>query len=160
MLTSSTPATGIMPKISPITDAKNPKSTTEFDKSLGARLRFVRKLRGLTQTDLARICGLTFQQIQKYESGANRLPISRMMLISGKLDMSPSFFIGDEERKPDPMMQALYDRADIVALVPKLLKARRSVVAALSAVADELSEVKIEREVDADADAKDHRDGQ
>jgi transcriptional regulator with XRE-family HTH domain len=46
---------------------------TEFDKRLGALIRSYRQLRGLSQTALGNHIGLTFQQIQKYEQGLNRV---------------------------------------------------------------------------------------
>ncbi len=48
--------------------------------------------RGITQADLAKAVGLTFQQIQKYESGANQLVSSRMYEIADALDVPVAFF--------------------------------------------------------------------
>lgn len=46
---------------------------TEIDRAIGARLRAVRVARGLSQTQLGEALGLTYQQVQKYEAGKNRL---------------------------------------------------------------------------------------
>lgn len=45
---------------------------------VGARLRALRKMRKLTQTELATALGLSFQQVQKYENGANRISASKL----------------------------------------------------------------------------------
>lgn len=65
------------------------------DVHVGGRLRLRRTLMGLSQTELARAVGLTFQQVQKYESGANRVSASRLYYISEALDVPVSFFFDD-----------------------------------------------------------------
>jgi transcriptional regulator with XRE-family HTH domain len=69
-----------------------PTPTNAVDKFIGARLRMRRKMLGKTQTDLAQALGLTFQQIQKYENGKNRISSSRMFQISDVLGVPPEFF--------------------------------------------------------------------
>lgn len=64
---------------------KNPRSVTEFDKRLGEKLREMRKARGITQQTLAKRLGVTFQQIQKYEFGMNRLCVERLLKIAEAL---------------------------------------------------------------------------
>ena len=54
----------------------------DIDLHLGRRLRRRRRLLGLTQQQLAIAVGIRFQQIQKYESGANRIAASRLWRIS------------------------------------------------------------------------------
>jgi transcriptional regulator with XRE-family HTH domain len=58
----------------------NPKArrTTPVDHHVGARTREARLELDMSQTDLAVACGITFQQIQKYENGANRVSASRL----------------------------------------------------------------------------------
>lgn len=68
-----------------------------IDISVGQRVRAIRELRGLTQTDLAKATGVTFQQIQKYERGTNRVSASRLMLISHALGQPVSAFFEAEE---------------------------------------------------------------
>ena len=59
-----------------------------IDKAIGSRIRMYRKALGLSQADLARELGITFQQVQKYESGANRVAASRLWGISDALGVS------------------------------------------------------------------------
>ena len=66
---------------------KNP-----VDLHIGQRVRHRRWLLGLTQQQLAQSVGIRFQQIQKYESGANRVSASRLWDLSQALDIPVSFF--------------------------------------------------------------------
>ena len=65
---------------------------TDIDLHLGRRLRRRRRLLGLTQQQLALQVGIRFQQIQKYETGMNRISASRLWDISGALGVPVSFF--------------------------------------------------------------------
>jgi transcriptional regulator with XRE-family HTH domain len=56
-----------------------------MDVALGAAVRIRRKTLGISQEALAEQCGISFQQIQKYENGANRISFSRLVMISRAL---------------------------------------------------------------------------
>lgn len=58
--------------------APAPKRTTDRDARIGARIRARRELMSLSQTDLGRALGVSFQQLQKYEAGANRIGAGRL----------------------------------------------------------------------------------
>ncbi len=62
------------------------------DVHVGARLRQRRKLLGMTQTDLGVAIYLTFQQVQKYERGVNRIGASRLLSLTRVLDVSIDYF--------------------------------------------------------------------
>ncbi len=75
-------------------------------------MRQRRELRGMPQKELAKKLGISFQQIQKYESGANRVSASKMWELCGVLSVEPSYFFegldhgkrrgrGASERKQD-----------------------------------------------------------
>lgn len=64
----------------------------EVDKHVGQRIRHRRWLVGITQQQLAEAVGIKFQQIQKYETGTNRVSASRLWDISRVLGVAPSFF--------------------------------------------------------------------
>ncbi len=66
-----------------------------IDVHVGARLRVRRTLLGMSQTMLGEAIGLTFQQVQKYESGANRISASRLLALSRVLDVAIQYFFGD-----------------------------------------------------------------
>ena len=68
---------------------KKPNST---DCYVGARVRMRRMMLGMTQQKLGDALGLTFQQVQKYEKGANRISASRLQQIAQILQVPESFF--------------------------------------------------------------------
>lgn len=72
------------------------------DVHVGHRLREVRIMRGLTQTQLGERLGISFQQVQKYEKGTNRIGSSRLWDMCGILDVPVSFFFdGLSDEKTD-----------------------------------------------------------
>ncbi len=65
------------------------------DVHVGARLRVRRTLLGMSQTTVGDAIGLTFQQMQKYEKGTNRISASRLFDLSRVLDVPIQFFFDD-----------------------------------------------------------------
>ena len=76
--------------------------THPVDTHVGQRIRHRRKLMGLTQQQLADGVGIRFQQIQKYESGANRVSASRLWDLSLKLKVPVSYFFDGLESSVVP----------------------------------------------------------
>lgn len=68
------------------------KSPNQVDRHIGNRVRARRTMLGMSQEKLADALGLTFQQVQKYEKGVNRIGASRLLQIAGILDVSIEFF--------------------------------------------------------------------
>jgi transcriptional regulator with XRE-family HTH domain len=68
------------------------KAPNPIDRHVGARVRMRRILLGMSQEKLGEALGLTFQQVQKYEKGTNRIGASRLQQISTTLNVPPSFF--------------------------------------------------------------------
>lgn len=66
--------------------------SSDIDVHLGRRLRRRRRLLGLTQQQLAGTVGVRFQQIQKYECGANRMSAARLWQLSEALSVPVSYF--------------------------------------------------------------------
>lgn len=66
-----------------------------IDIHVGSRVRLRRTLLGMSQEKLGEAIGLTFQQVQKYERGANRIGASRLYDLSRVLDVPVSFFFDD-----------------------------------------------------------------
>ncbi len=66
-----------------------------IDIHVGSRVRLRRNLLGMNQTDLSKALGVTFQQVQKYEKGTNRISASRLFNLSHVLDVPISFFFED-----------------------------------------------------------------
>src|SRR3712207_4542560 len=100
-------------------DTNTARKTTAVDHLVGARVRLRRQSLGMSQTELGEKIGVTFQQLQKYETGANRIGASRLVSIAGALGVPITFFF--EELKPagepadenDPVMVALRDRMTV-----------------------------------------------
>lgn len=65
---------------------------TYVDEHIGRRIQLRRNMLGLSQSDLAKSCGVTFQQIQKYECAGNRVSASRLFEIGRVMDTPISFF--------------------------------------------------------------------
>ena len=76
-------------------DRMPPGIPNPVDIHVGSRVRLRRTLLGLSQEKLGEAVGLTFQQIQKYERGANRIGASRLFEFSRILDVPVSFFFDD-----------------------------------------------------------------
>jgi transcriptional regulator with XRE-family HTH domain len=72
--------------------AKSPNPT---DRHVGSRVCMRRKMLSMSQTELADAVGVTFQQIQKYEKGTNRISASRLQQIARVLQVPISFFFED-----------------------------------------------------------------
>jgi transcriptional regulator with XRE-family HTH domain len=92
------------------------------DIHVGRKLKQIRTLRRLSQTDVARKLKLSFQQIQKYEIGSNRVAASRLFELAQILDVSPSFFF-----------EGLHDNKN----TPPHKDAGMEIVHALAAIKDE-----------------------
>lgn len=76
------------------------KSTTERDAEIGRRITLARKAKGLSQTAVGQALGVTFQQVQKYEKGMNRVGGGRLLDIAGLLGCSVSDLVGQEKGAP------------------------------------------------------------
>ena len=68
------------------------KAPNPIDKHVGSRVRMRRMMLGMSQEKLGDALGLTFQQVQKYEKGTNRIGASRLQQISQILQVSVAFF--------------------------------------------------------------------
>ena len=71
------------------------KSPNPIDIHVGSRVRLRRMMLGMSQEKLGEHLGITFQQIQKYEKGTNRIGASRLQAIARVLSVPPAFFFED-----------------------------------------------------------------
>ena len=95
---------------------------TEIDLHLGKRLRRRRRLLGLTQQQLAMHVGIRFQQIQKYECGANRISAARLWQLAEALETPVSYFFDGlaeamERRETPPERSDMYSRKETIDLI-------------------------------------------
>lgn len=75
----------------------NPKAPNEIDVTVGRNVRHVRNMIGMSQETLGEKLGLTFQQVQKYEKGTNRISASKLVAMSQALDCSIAQLFADVE---------------------------------------------------------------
>ena len=80
--------------------AEKENKPSPIDVHVGSRIRLRRTLLGMSQERLGEALGLTFQQVQKYERGVNRVGASRLFDLSRVLDVPISFFFDD---MPEPL---------------------------------------------------------
>jgi transcriptional regulator with XRE-family HTH domain len=80
----------------------NKKQPNPIDIHVGSRVRLRRMMLGMSQEKLGEQLGITFQQIQKYEKGTNRIGASRLQHIARVLTVPVSFFFEDAPAAPAP----------------------------------------------------------
>ena len=87
-------------------DTINARSSGKYDVELGKRIRLRRVELGISQSDLAEKLGVSFQQVQKYEKGVNRVGASRLQQVATTLDVPVTFFFdGDgKSREVDSLL--------------------------------------------------------
>ena len=79
----------------PVLGSERESRPSPIDVHVGTRIRLRRTLLGMSQERLGEALGLTFQQVQKYERGVNRVGASRLFDLSRVLDVPISFFFDD-----------------------------------------------------------------
>jgi transcriptional regulator with XRE-family HTH domain len=96
---------------------------TDIDLHLGKRLRRRRRLLGMTQQQLAMQVGIRFQQIQKYECGANRISASRLWQLSEALETPVSYFydglseVLEQQSAPRQERSDMFSRKETLDLI-------------------------------------------
>jgi transcriptional regulator with XRE-family HTH domain len=112
----------------------DPRAPDTWDVHVGRRLREGRRLRGLTQAALAEAVDVSFQQVQKYENGRNRISASKLVRFAKALKVAPAWFYEGEggltgtNEDEGPRLEGL-SRADLavardIARLPPELRRR------------------------------------
>ena len=87
----------------------------DIDFHLGKRMRRRRRLLGLTQQQLAEACGVRFQQIQKYECGANRVSAARLWRLARALEVPVGYFFeGLDDAMDAPIARTSDESVDLI----------------------------------------------
>ena len=114
-----------------------PKGPNPVDVLVGSRIRLLRKRRKMSQAELGKALGVTFQQVQKYENGKNRVGASRLQMISTALNVPVAQFFSDEAKPAKKGMafdpQALRFAEAFIKITDKGL--RRSMIEMVEAMA-------------------------
>lgn len=95
---------------------KNVRTPDIVDVYIGANIRKIRLLKDMTQSDLAKQIGVRFQQVQKYETGQNRVGGSRLLQISEALEVSVARLFGKYAEQESDFMKQI-DEKRILKLV-------------------------------------------
>ena len=124
------------------------KSTTSHDIEVGQRIRARRMAQGMSQTELSNLLGVTFQQVQKYEKGVNRVGAGRLTKIAAALRVPVSELLGDDGTGRNNRRDVDEARSPLKLITPpgalKLLRAyariddrdqRRNIVALIERIA-------------------------
>lgn len=128
------------------------KQANPVDAHVGHRVRLRRMLIGMSQERLGELLGLTFQQVQKYEKGINRIGAGRLFEVAGILGVPVSFFYEDadangqtsglvEGEEPPPVMEFLASgeglQLSLAFMRIKDVKVRRRILDLVRSLADE-----------------------
>jgi transcriptional regulator with XRE-family HTH domain len=113
----------------------------QIDIDVGARIMLRRRVLGISQVELAKQVGVTFQQIQKYEKGMNRISSSRMQMIAAALQISPSSFFqedGVQESGGTPLAGMSKDTVELARAFGKIEnpKTRKTIIALVEGLSD------------------------
>jgi transcriptional regulator with XRE-family HTH domain len=110
------------------------RSPMPVDAVVGQNIRTTRLAAGMSQGELGKACGITFQQIQKYENGSNRVGSSRLMQIAEALKVPPATLLPSSQKHAVTSKQRapaiLQDRIgmEIVKAWDKLSRGQRMVI--------------------------------
>lgn len=130
------------------------RAANAIDRKLGQRVRTRRLEIGMSQERLAELLGVTFQQVQKYEKGINRIAASRLYDISSALDMPVSRFFEGLTGRAGGVAEPSKDYIDDALATPegsqlmslfasiKSVKVRRRVIELVRALVEESSDAK------------------
>jgi transcriptional regulator with XRE-family HTH domain len=128
------------------------KQANPVDAHVGHRVRLRRMLIGMSQERLGELLGLTFQQVQKYEKGINRIGAGRLFEVAGILGVPVSFFYEDadsvpqgaafaEGNEPPPVMEFLASgeglQLSLAFMRIKDIKVRRRILDLVRSLAEE-----------------------
>jgi transcriptional regulator with XRE-family HTH domain len=126
------------------------KSPNPVDVHVGARVKLRRTMLGMSQTVLGEQLGITFQQIQKYEKGTNRIGASRLQAIANALSCSPAWFfegapgLVGSAPTPDPLFgltaEAMKNAGEISTMRPDQVRSIAEVVRQIKGAAPALSD--------------------
>ena len=122
-----------------------------LDVLIGARIRLRREQLKLTQTQIGEHLGVTFQQVQKYEKGHNRVAASRIAALAALLKVPNMYFFSGQIEGRQEERLAIDER--FISLMSEQDRAARRLLTAFSRIEDAQSRMKVVAIVEAVADA-------
>jgi len=112
----------------------NAKTALPADAQIGARVAAIRRAHGLSQDALGAVLGVSFQQIQKYETGKNRISAGRLVEIAKRFGISVAQLYSDESGYNDPLALEL---AAVFASIPDVATQRKILGVVKAMVSDD-----------------------
>jgi transcriptional regulator with XRE-family HTH domain len=80
--------------------------TMDIYRQIGEKIRKLRLTKGLSQKDLAKYVGVTYQQIQNYEKGKSKIPVDRLIRIAEALEVSLDYFLKEFDNNHDKVSES------------------------------------------------------
>ena len=96
---------------------KKKGKSDEFDINIGKKITSLRKLNGYSQSTLAGMLNVTFQQIQKYETGKNRISASKLMRLCNVMKVSPTYFTDTEVSEAEDIIASIGKNVNLIELM-------------------------------------------
>lgn len=81
-------------------------TTAPIYRQIGEKIRKLRLTKGLSQKDLAKYVGVTYQQIQNYEKGKSKIPVDRLIRIAEALEVSLDYFLKEFDNNHDKVPES------------------------------------------------------
>ena len=122
----------------------NKKRPNPIDIHVGSRIRLRRNMVALSQEKLGERLGITFQQVQKYEKGTNRVDASRLQAIAAILNVPPAYFFEDAPREDGQTPMGFQEDA-AMPLVPDFMSSTESLQ--LSRAFMKIRDTKVRRKI-------------
>lgn len=123
-------------------NSPNPRGPNAVDRHVGSRVRLRRQLLNMSQERLGEELGVTFQQVQKYERGTNRVGAGRLWVLARVLDVPVSFFY---EGVTETMAQPGFSDGDQTPIVDDFIQSADGV--ALAQAFAKISDPKVRRRI-------------
>lgn len=92
------------------------RKSEELDAEVGERIRYARRASGVSQQELAQALGITFQQLQKYEIGRNRITAGKLKIVADYFDKDIGFFF-DENAEVNTINNLSKTHFDIIKII-------------------------------------------
>lgn len=123
-------------------ERRSSRNPTWVDYHIGRRIQQRRTDLGMSQSDLGRLVGITFQQIQKFEIGLNRVPASRLADIAAVLGASPGdFFPNADDKAPDLRGS---DLSQVLAAIDKIVERHQQTIGELQVLQRRLRRIEMQ----------------
>jgi transcriptional regulator with XRE-family HTH domain len=103
-------------------NAQGPKTPDNTDIEVGRLIRLQRLARSLSQTQLANEIGVTFQQVQKYEKGVNRISMGRLIRVGRALEVNVSYLLGADTGATSAITPSPSEHAEFAEAVDMLTR--------------------------------------